>query len=151
MTLYEIAALSFLVVPAFVHPAKVSSSVPQNRHPERSASRTYRITETLCAEPKDLGDAKVVTAVRSFLMKTPRNIKIITASRAKPALEKPLLRKLYVVEKFVVVETGCRREETNHLHLLGPAIAQHVYLSLGKQNRAPRLDWLHHSFDHHLA
>jgi hypothetical protein len=43
-----------------------SSKLPQNRHPERSASHIYRVTQRSGAESKDPEDAYLVDAVRSF-------------------------------------------------------------------------------------
>jgi hypothetical protein len=40
---------------------------PQNRHPERSASQIYRVTQRFDgAESKDLGGAYLAHAARSF-------------------------------------------------------------------------------------
>ena len=39
------------------------SNLPQNRHPERSASQIYRVRHRLGAESKDLGGAYLTRAV----------------------------------------------------------------------------------------
>src|ERR1700733_11251605 len=43
-----------------------SSQLPQNRHPERSASQIYRVNSVWGAESKDPYDAYLVDAVRTF-------------------------------------------------------------------------------------
>jgi hypothetical protein len=43
-----------------------SFKLPQNRHPERSASEIYRVNSTWGAESKDLGGAYLSHAARSF-------------------------------------------------------------------------------------
>jgi hypothetical protein len=42
------------------------SNSPQKRHPERSASQIYRVTQLDGAESKDPGDAYLTHAVRTF-------------------------------------------------------------------------------------
>jgi hypothetical protein len=44
----------------------VSSNFPQKRHPERSASQTYRVTQSSGAESKDLGGVNFTQAAQSF-------------------------------------------------------------------------------------
>ena len=39
---------------------------PQKRHPERSASQSYRVTQRLCAESKDLCGAYLTPAAQTF-------------------------------------------------------------------------------------
>jgi hypothetical protein len=43
-----------------------SSKLPQNRHPERSASQIYRVTQRSVRGSKDPGDAYLTHAARSF-------------------------------------------------------------------------------------
>jgi hypothetical protein len=43
-----------------------SSELPQSRHPERSASQIYRVTQLYGAESKDLCGAYFAHAVRAF-------------------------------------------------------------------------------------
>jgi hypothetical protein len=43
-----------------------SSTLPQTRHPERSAAQIGRVSRTWCAESKDLGGTDSTHAARSF-------------------------------------------------------------------------------------
>jgi hypothetical protein len=65
-----------------------SSKLPQNRHPERSASQIDRVTQCLCAESKDLGGVYFAHAARSFSTTEPAPGGLATF--AQPSLGKQL-------------------------------------------------------------
>ena len=57
-----------------------SSILPQNRHPERSASQICRVKQHLCAESKDPGGAYLTHAARSFSTTEAREQDLLTGT-----------------------------------------------------------------------